>query len=109
VNSLWGRLLGQRQWMLELLLDDSEGDFWVFRRKREICRRLDLAISYTKERIPYLAPEIQLLYKANRLRPVDDADFHRVAPSLDGRACSWLRDALAGVDAAHPWLNALGG
>jgi hypothetical protein len=107
VHSLWCRPIGQREWTLELLLDESEGNSWVFRRERSIRRALDSAIAHTTDRIPYLVPEIQLLYKARRTRPKDDADFHRVAPCLDSSARAWLRDALARLDARHDWLHAL--
>lgn len=107
VHSLWSRPLGQEAWMLELMLDESEGDAWVFRRERSVRRALDSAIAHTTEGIPYLVPEIELLYKANRLRPRDDADFHRVLPCLDTHARSWLRDALARLDVHHAWRSAL--
>lgn len=105
VHSLWSRPIGQSQWVLELMLDESEGDSWVFRRERKIRCALDLAISHNSERIPYLAPELQLLYKANRVRAADDADFQRVAPHLDDRARAWLHDALKEIDPDHPWLG----
>lgn len=107
VHSLWSRPRGQEAWVLELMLDESEGDAWVFRRERGIRRALDSAIARTAEGIPYLVPEIQLLYKANRLRPKDDADFQRVLPRLESRARTWLRDALTRLDVRHAWRPAL--
>ena len=107
VHSLWGRPHGRKAWVLELMLEESEGDSWVFRRERSIMRPLDSVTARTVEGIPYLVPEIQLLYKANRLRPKDDADFCFVAARLDPGARAWLRDALARLDARHEWLGAL--
>ncbi len=52
VNSLWGRRGKAGEWTLELMLDDSEGDQWVFRRDRRIRRSLDTAIRYDTERTP---------------------------------------------------------
>lgn len=106
VHSLWCRPIGQREWTLELMLDESEDDSWVFRRERSIRRPLDSTIAYTAEGIPYLVPEIQLLYKARPVRPKDAVDFHRVAPCLDSSARAWLREALARLDAGHEWLMA---
>ncbi len=60
-----------------------------------------------RTRIPYLAPEIQPLYKARRPRSEDDADFGNVAPRLDEGGRSFLHDALAGIDPHHPWLEVL--
>ena len=107
VNCLWGRPSNRTQWVIELMLDESEGDTWVFRRNRDIRRPLKEAIRRDGEGIPYLAPEIQLLYKANRLRPEDDRDFRYVLPRLDGRARAWLNAALECTDRYHVWLGAL--
>jgi hypothetical protein len=107
VNSLWCRLQGASRWVLELMLDDCAGDDWVFRRHKDIRRPLAAAIRFDATRIPYLAPEIQLLYKAQRPRPGDHADFHSVAPRLDDGGRSFLHDALARIDPHHPWLEAL--
>src|SRR5262249_24760898 len=106
VHSLWGRPLGEESWVLELLLDEVEGDTWVFRRERSIRVPLNTA-TRTADGLPYLAPEIQLLYKAKGVRSKDDADFRCVAPQLDSRARTWLRDALTRLDERHEWITAL--
>jgi hypothetical protein len=36
VNSLWRRPMGASPRMMQLLLDESADDFWVFRRQRDI-------------------------------------------------------------------------
>ncbi|HEU5381681.1 MAG TPA: hypothetical protein VFV38_40190 [Ktedonobacteraceae bacterium] len=61
----------------------------------------------TRDGIPYLAPEIQLLYKAKDLRPKDEADFTRVLPALDGKRRQWLAQSLALVHPGHVWLTKL--
>jgi hypothetical protein len=107
VNSLWCRPRGRSRWVLELLLDECDGDAWVFRRNRDIRRPLAEALRFDGTQLPYLAPEIQLLYKAQRPRPEDEGDFRNVAPRLDDGARAWLRDALKRLDPAHRWLEAL--
>jgi hypothetical protein len=57
--------------------------------------------------VRYLAPEIQLLYKAKAPRPKDEQVFARVAPRLARDARRWLREALATAYPAHPWRAAL--
>jgi hypothetical protein len=89
------------------MLDESDGERWVFRRQPKIRRPLALAVRRNFDGIPYLAPEIQLLYKAHPVRARDQADFDRVAPRLDPDGRAWLRDALAKADPDHPWLSAL--
>ena len=107
VHSLWGRPPGENRWVLELMLEESEADTWVFRREHSIRRPLDEITVRTAEGLAHLAPEIQLLYKAKHVRSKDDADFRRVAPRLDPGARAWLRDALVRLDARHEWLTAL--
>ena len=109
VNSLWGRPAQTTLWTLELMLDESDGDRWVFRRQTKIQQSLAMAVRHNSEGIPYLAPEIQLLYKARPIRAQDQADFDHVAPRLAPEARAWLRDALAIVDPDHHWLSALDG
>jgi Aminoglycoside-2''-adenylyltransferase len=69
VNSLWGKRVNAAQWELELMLDASDVECWRFRRDARITRPLASAIRRNPEGIAYLAPEIQLLYKARATRP----------------------------------------
>jgi len=107
VHSLWGRPVGTDLWMLELLLDESEDDDWVFRRQPAIRRAHGTIVRRSPEQIPYLAPEIQLLYKAKCPRLRDRADFGRTAPSLDSASRAWLLDALVWLDPEHEWIPAI--
>jgi hypothetical protein len=107
VNSLWGRLAGEPRWMLELMLDDSDEEHWIFRRDPSIRRPLAAALHSTAEGTRYLAPEIQLLYKARDMRPEDQADFARIAPRLDAPAIEWLWEGVSRLYPHHPWLPVL--
>jgi hypothetical protein len=107
VHSLWCRPVGATSWALELMLDESDGEFWLFRRQLTIRRPLSTLTRSTESGIRYLAPEIQLLYKAKAIRPSDQADFERTAPQLDLAARDWLRDSLAKTSPGHLWLAAL--
>jgi hypothetical protein len=107
VNSLWGRRLHTREWALELLLDDCEGEEWVYRRDRRVRRPLDTVMRHDAERTPYLAPELQLLYKSSRMRPEDQLDFERVRAALADDPREWLARVLGELDRQHPWLPAL--
>jgi hypothetical protein len=65
------------------------------------------AIRRTAIGIRYLAPEIQLLYKARPIRNQDQLDCDRVAGGLDRAAREWLRASLASMDPHHVWLSLL--
>lgn len=107
VNSLWGRQIRSSEWVLELLLDDAEGGEWVYRRDHRLRRPLPTVIRYDAERTPYLAPEIQLLYKSSHIRAEDQLDFERVSGLLEEAARQWLYGALRQLDPQHRWLPAL--
>ncbi len=107
VYSLWCRRKQERDWALELMLDEAENGRWIYRRRQQIQRPLDMAIRRSSQRIPYLAPEIQLLYKSHRTRAQDQADFEFIAPRLDRRGREWLGECLRMLEPGHPWLPRL--
>jgi hypothetical protein len=107
VFSLWCRPARTREWALELMLDEAENEQWIFRRQRQIQRPLQVAIRRSAQGIPYLSPEIQLLYKSHRMRREDQRDFEHIAPKLEPSGRDWLRHALHITDPAHPWLSVL--
>jgi hypothetical protein len=107
VNSLWCKRVNAARWELELMLDDSHGEFWAFRRNALITRPLSLAIRRNADGIPYLAPEIQLLYKARATRAEDQADFDHVVPHLDRAEKTWLQESLSCMDPEHAWISLL--
>jgi hypothetical protein len=107
VHSLWCRPVGSTFWTFELMLDDCIDGVWCYRRESSIRRPLASVIQRTPSGIPYLAPEIQLLYKARASRARDHADFELVGPRLDATARRWLVDSLVRAEAGHPWIAAL--
>lgn len=107
VNSLWCRRKNSAAWELELMLDEGEPERWIFRRNRQIHRPLSAAVRHNSDAMPYLAPEIQLLYKARSVRARDQTDFENAVPSLDSDARAWLRDSLAATEPGHGWLSVL--
>lgn len=107
VNSLWGRRSNAAQWELELMLDESDAESWVFRRDSRITRSLSNAIRRNPEGIAYLAPEIQLLYKSRAPRPEDQADFDHVVPHLSRDSRTWLKESLMSIDPGHGWISML--
>ena len=109
VSSLWCRPNGAVLWTMEVLLDASDLDYWIFRRNTEIRRPLIEVIRRNSDGVPYLAPEVQLLYKARSMRPKDKADFECVAPRLDCAARTWLRESLLKTYPGHAWTAALDG
>lgn len=109
VFSLWCRPAQAKAWTLELMLDEAEGEDWIYRRHRPIRRPLKTAIRRSNQGIPYLSPEIQLLYKSHRMRVEDHADFRHVIRKVEAPGRDWLRGSLQATQPAHPWLPLLAG
>lgn len=107
VNSLWCRPVGTREWAMEFMFDDGDEESWIYRRDSSIRSSWRTAIRRSPQGIPYLAPEIQLLFKSQAMRPEDSADFAVTAPRLEPRARAWLKDALSKSNPYHPWLRDL--
>jgi GrpB-like predicted nucleotidyltransferase (UPF0157 family) len=96
---------------IDFLLTDLSGGLWHYRRAPGIFRTLDRAARRTEAGLPYLAPEVPLLFKSKntsgRPRPGDQADFERVYRSLGAEQRAWLRWALTATEAGHEWIALL--
>ncbi|MGJ8690489.1 MAG: nucleotidyltransferase domain-containing protein [Gammaproteobacteria bacterium] len=107
VNSLWCRRVGAKSWKFEFMLDESDGEFWLYRRDSRIRRSVSDLVHHTSSGIPYLAPEVQLLYKAKHTRSRDEADFQAVIAHLGEESRNWLRQSLVQTLPSHPWISVL--
>jgi hypothetical protein len=105
VHDIWCRHAPGTPWRLQFMLADTDGETWIFRRDPRIRRPIAELTRHTADGIPYLAPEVQLLYKSRMpARPKDEHDFAAANPYLDADARAWLRAALALHAPDHPWL-----
>jgi hypothetical protein len=104
VHDIWCRPDPSKPWRIQVILDESSGDDWVSRRDGRIRRPITSIGLVTARGIPYLAPEIQLFYKAKNGRGKDETDFAAALPVLTEPQRRWLSDALSLVyGRAHPW------
>lgn len=107
IHDIWCRPTPDQPWALQLMVADTREDWWLFRRAPAIARPLATLGGVSAEGVPYLAPEIQLLYKAKGQRPKDEADFNAALPALDQERRRWLKTALTVVHPEHTWLDLL--
>jgi hypothetical protein len=107
VHDVWCRPSKTAPWAIQLMIADTDDEQWLFRRDPHIHRSLPTIGRQSEDGIPYLAPEIQLLYKAKAPRSKDDADFMKALPHLDQESRRWLTQMLAIVHPNHPWLTQL--
>ncbi|MED3552554.1 nucleotidyltransferase domain-containing protein [Cytobacillus praedii] len=92
---------------IEILLNETKDNDWIFRRDSRISYPLNSVWSFTKKGIPYLNPEIVLLYKAKNTREKDHQDFMTIKDYLDNEKKKWLRYVLELHEPEHKWLQFL--
>ena len=74
----------------EAFLARADGAFWVHRRvKRPLAD-----ITRHRDGIPYLAPEVVLLFKSRSTADKDQRDVETALPVLNAEQRSWLEDTL---------------
>lgn len=99
--------------IIDILLTEMDNETWHYRRDPRITAPSAQALLQTAEGLPYLAPEMILLFKSkntsfpNTPRPQDEGDFRNVLPSLAAAQRHWLREALGKTDPEHRWLEVL--
>ena len=101
-NNVWVRAQGASSWIFDMAINSGDAEGWVYRRDQRILRSWETTILKTANGIPYLAPEIQLLFKAKDPRPKDHRDAAEVIPELSAKQRWFLREHL-GV--GHPWAQ----
>jgi hypothetical protein len=92
---------------LDIFREPHDGDTWICRRDETLRLPYDEIILTTSDGIPYLVPEIVLLFKAKHERPKDQADFAGALPLLSPGRREWLADMLDRVHPGHAWLSQL--
>ncbi|MBM7666003.1 hypothetical protein JOC25_002496 [Solibacillus kalamii] len=92
---------------IEVLLNEVKDNVWTFRRDLRISSPLNSVWSYSETGIPYLNPEIVLLYKAKNTREKDHQDFITVKDHLDNMKRQWLKSALELHEPDHKWIQQL--
>ncbi|UFU00678.1 hypothetical protein KO561_07010 [Radiobacillus kanasensis] len=92
---------------MEILLNERVEDIWLFRRETSITYPIQDLIRISSSGIPFLAPEIVLLYKTKNPREKDLLDFQQVVPLLDREKKVWLKEAITKWDLNHEWISVL--
>ncbi len=101
VHAIWARRPGAGEgasWTCEFLLNEADGETWVYRRDARVTRPLAV-IGGVRDGIPFLRPEIVLLYKSTDRSTAADRDRAVGRTLLEAEAAAWLAAATA---TAHP-------
>ncbi|GAA0847513.1 hypothetical protein GCM10008915_55420 [Bifidobacterium pullorum subsp. gallinarum] len=108
VGDVWVSKNHEAPFSFQMMLVEAEQDNWIYGREPSIRRPLPDIFLKTDHGIPYLRPEIQLLYKggSKKIREKDERDLIRVLPLLDPQAKEWLIYALrTQFPEGHPWID----
>jgi len=105
---VWARESKDDPWRFEFHFHEIDDDLWTFRYCDVVQHpRLNIG-GVSSDGIPYLNPEIALLYKAARLRDVDEQDFQQALTHLNPEQRGQLSADLQTFNPRHPWLAVLG-
>jgi hypothetical protein len=105
-NDLWIRQDRAGPWRIQIMLNDGGADVWISRRDPRIRVRYEDAIRFANG-IPFLAPHLQLLFKASAPTPKDDADLAAAIGLLTATERFWLLNRISELDPQHGWLTPL--
>jgi hypothetical protein len=106
-HQTWAYEPAAQRWRFDVFREPHDGDTWICRRDESIRMRYADLIRRTDDGVPYLVPEVVLLFKAKAVRDKDQADFDGVRPLLTSAQRAWLHDALGVVHPGHPWRSRL--
>ena len=103
----WLRDPATDQYLIDVFREPHAGDTWICRRDEAIRFPYGDVIRHTNDGIPYLAPELVLLFKAKHLRAKDQADFDGTVLHMTVHQRARLAGLLERVHLGHPWLAGL--
>jgi hypothetical protein len=106
-HGIWARPDPASPWRLELLIDEVVGGRWAYRRNPAVRLPLERLGRRTATGVPYLRPEVVLLYKSRQPREPDECDARVAVPRLSAPERAWLAAAIAADTPDHHWLAML--
>lgn len=97
-------------WVFQIMLIDCDNNDWIYGREKSIRKAKEKIFLKTSEGIPYLKPELQLLYKggSSQVKAKDFLDFQALLPLLSLTEKEWLKKSIAKqFNEDHNWLKYL--
>jgi hypothetical protein len=103
-HQTWLRDPATGNYLLDVFREPHDGDTWICRRDAAIRLPYSDVIRHTPDDIPYLAPELVLLFKAKHARQKDQADFDATVPHMTPTQRNTLAELLTHTHPGHHWL-----
>ena len=104
IHQTWLRDPATGNYLLDVFREPHDRGTWIYRRDEKIRYPYSDIIHHTQDGIPYLVPELVLLFKAKHARQKDQRDFDTTVPHLTPAQREALAKLLARVHPGHPWL-----
>lgn len=105
-DQVWLREHALAPWRADIVVNPDDDGLWVCRRDTSFVAPLE-TVTWERDGIRYLNPEIVLAFKARQRRTKDEHDFAAILPRLDDRALRWLADYLDRCEPGCPWRERL--
>jgi aminoglycoside-2''-adenylyltransferase len=106
-HQTWVRDPATGNYLLDVFREPHDGETWICRHDETIRLPYRGIIRHTPDGIPYLTPELVLLFKAKHARPKDQADFDGTVPYLTSAQRKTLAGLLAHARPGHRWIAEL--
>lgn len=100
----WLRDPATGNYLLDVFREPHDGNIWICQRDETIRLPYKDIIHHTDDGIPYLAPELVLLFKAKHVRGKDQTDFDQAVPHMTPAQRATLAELLAHLHPGHHWL-----
>ncbi|MFL6114722.1 MAG: nucleotidyltransferase domain-containing protein [Catenulispora sp.] len=94
-------------YLLDVFREPHDGQTWICRHDDALRLPYSEIILRTPDGIPFLAPELVLLFKAKHVRAKDQRDFDETVPHLTPVQRRRLAELVARVYPEHRWLSRL--
>ncbi|MCM3628346.1 hypothetical protein M3194_13320 [Paenibacillus glycanilyticus] len=107
-NDIWVSKSEESSFMYQMMIMNTEEDNWIYKRERTVQRSIHELFLTTKDGIPYLRPEVQLLHKGGSsvLREKDHNDLKTMLPVLLPHEKEWLKASLTRqFPQGHAWIK----
>lgn len=101
-DQVWLRAHALAPWVADCVLNPDRDGRWVNRREPTWDAPLG-DVTFSKDGVRYLNPEIALAYKAKSDRAKDRQDLEAALPLLGVGQRDWLAAFLDRVHPGHPW------
>lgn len=106
-HQTWLREAVGGDYLVDVFREPHEGQTWICRHDPAIRLPYTEVIRHTADGIPYLAPELVLLFKAKHARPKDQSDFEAAVPELSRPQRARLAELIGHTYPDHRWLEEL--